>query len=225
VVRCRLCRSANVDKLPFDLPPGYPVWLRCLSCGSDTTVAEAENSPQDLSETGEIRPPTQSAQSYCEWLSAHQHLGDRIFLDVGCGNGAILDAMKTSGWEVHGFDFVPRAALQHTLTVAPMFHRWLFSHRFDAIFCQNILERVESPDFFLHELHGACIPGGLVLIETVRPLVSSENVLDLTHAYRANCLCHASASRLRAMLAAAMLDIIEERCSDVTQLYLCRARG
>jgi 2-polyprenyl-3-methyl-5-hydroxy-6-metoxy-1,4-benzoquinol methylase len=105
------------------------------------------------------------------------------------------------------------------VTVAPMFHRWLFPLRYAAVLCREVLEHVPTPHLMLLELHGVTAPGGLVQVQTPRPC-------DYAHprVYQDGHLFVASPRQLRTMLDAAMLDVIEPREWETGQAYLCRAR-
>jgi len=127
--------------------------------------------------------------------------------------------MQALGWSVHGFDVVRPHYFGPHVTVAPCFSRWLFPRRYAAVLCREVLEHVPAPDLLLHELHGACVPGGLVQVQTPIPLGHAHGI-----PYQPAHLFLASPERLREMLYGAMLDVLDERHWDLGQAYLCRAR-
>ncbi len=231
-VRCRLCHSTDTHPLPFRLPPSCPTWVRCRTCGSDTAEAAYEPglygptmSAELVRLTGGIERCRDLVRSNCEWFATHHSPGsEQTFLDVGCGDGAALDVMQSLGWAIHGFDVTPPHYAGSHVTVAPVFHRWLFPQQYGAVLCREVLEHIESPDFLLHELHGVCVPGGLVQIQTPRPLMSAEDP-NTPLVYCRGHLFVASPVRLREMLTGAMLDVIDERHWPTGQAYLCRARA
>jgi Methyltransferase domain len=227
VMRCRLCHSAELTRLTFELPANCPAWFRCGACGSDT-ADEGYNpawygptsSLDHVRHTGGIERCREQVRSNCEWFGHHHQLGsDRTFLDVGCGDGAALDVMQSLNWSVHGFDVARPHYFGPHVTVAPCFHRWLFPRRYAAVLCREVLEHVECPDLLLHELHGVCVPGGLVQVQTPIPV---EYAHPIPH--HPQHLFLASPRRLREMLRTAMLDVIDERHWEIGQAYLCRAR-
>ncbi len=227
VMRCRVCHSTDTTPLPFELPADCGVWFRCKSCGSDTADAvynpgwyAPTQSLEMIRLTGGIERCREMVRSNCDWFGHHHQLGDeRTFLDVGCGDGAGLDVMQSLGWSVHGFDVTPPHYFGPHVTVAPVFHRWLFPRRYAAVLCREVLEHVECPELLLHELHGVCLPGGMVQVQTPIPL-------DHYHwiPYQSQHLFLASPTGLRQMLHTAMLDVLDERHWEIGQAYLCRAR-
>ena len=82
-------------------------------------------------------------------------------LDVGCGSGAFLDALRDNGWETYGIEpsqAATRAArakghevmCQSATDVAPA--EW-GSHTFDAVQMSHSLEHVHAPSVALRNIH------------------------------------------------------------------------
>jgi len=94
------------------------------------------------------------------------------FLDVGCGSGALMAAMRDQGWEVHGEDTTPAAVrlarehfgldvFQGTLEEA----NYPDAH-FDAVVLWNVIEHVPDPPATLREVARVTRPGGIVVMAT-----------------------------------------------------------
>jgi 2-polyprenyl-3-methyl-5-hydroxy-6-metoxy-1,4-benzoquinol methylase len=225
-MNCRLCQSRNTHPLPFEVPTTAE-WFRCEDCGSDSNSLDYDPRlyTRDLAAThranvGGREACREQVRANCEWFGHHaEGLPNRDFLDVGCADGAAIDAMQSLGWAVHGFDVAEPDYMGPHVTVAPMFHRWLFPLRYAAVLCREVLEHVPTPHLMLLELHGVTAPGGLVQVQTPRPC-------DYAHprVYQDGHLFVASPRQLRTMLDAAMLDVIEPREWETGQAYLCRAR-
>ncbi len=224
-MRCRLCQSDAVDRLPF-VPPDRGAWYRCGTCGSDTNAAEYEpelyadnvayRSGYDHQSIEELR---NDCRTNCEWFddAAYRRCGND-FLDVGCGPGAALDVMAERGWTVHGFEVSPVES-RHPVVTRPVFHRWWWPNRFGAVLAREVFEHVPGPEMFLHECHGATVPDGLFQLQTPRPLNS-----DYPHTYGRGHLFIPSPDRLKTLLCEAMFDIVGERYWDIGQAMLCRAK-
>src|ERR1700722_10294450 len=146
MMRCRLCNSVDIRRLPFDLPPEYPSWFRCCSCGSDSSELTSASTTGFLPRPRATNHPKELAKLHCDWFTSHKQPIDQTFLDVGCGDGTLLDVMQAAGWAVHGFEFFSVPIVRHTITIAPVFHRWLLPRRFHAVFCSGVVEWIESPD-------------------------------------------------------------------------------
>jgi hypothetical protein len=228
-VNCKLCHSRDTAPLPFAIPPELPPWVRCVACGSDSAAATYDDVrdayglaylTHQLESAGGFDGQANQLRGNLDWFDRHHVLGpERTFLDVGCCEGGALDGMRARGWDVGGFDVFPVPYAGPHVTIAPLFHRWLFPQRFAAVLCREVWEHVPAPELFLHELHGVTLPNGLVQIQTPRPW----------HSYHANPyqrvhLHLASPVRLREMLAGAMLDVVDHIEWEMGQAYLCRAR-
>jgi 2-polyprenyl-3-methyl-5-hydroxy-6-metoxy-1,4-benzoquinol methylase len=226
-VTCRACHSPDLAPLPFEVPAAAGVWHRCRACGSDTAAHAYDGSIYNVeymrTHAADAHDPERMREqvlSNCTWFSHHREgVGNTDFLDVGCADGAALHVMQSLGSAVHGFEtFAPPYAGPH-VTVAPIFHRFLFPNRYGYVLCREVVEHVEHPDFLLHELHGVAAPGGLVQVQTQRPVGAyHRDVYQRAH------LCVFSPPQLRRMLAAAMLDVIDAREWETGQAFLTRAR-
>lgn len=225
-MKCRLCHSARLGPVPFPLPPEVGDWKRCLICGSDSNSLgyDKGNYREGFSAVhrglvGGVERAENQVRSNCDWFAHHHTLGEQTFLDVGCADGAALSVMQSFGWGIHGFDVVEPDYMGPHVTVAPHFSRWLFPRRYAAILCREVIEHVPEPHLLLLELHGACLPGGLVQVQTPRPLDRPD-----PNVYQQGHLFLISPTEMRSMLAAAMLDVLDSREWDTGQVYLCRAR-
>lgn len=228
-MKCKLCHSAALTPLPFDVPPEAGVWFRCRACGSDSAAHGYDPSiygsvylAHHLELAGGDGGQADQISSNLDWFG-HHHTGDeKTFLDVGCCDGGGLRGMAARGWAVHGWDVFPPPYHGPHVTVMPFFSEWHFPRRFAAVLCREVVEHVPDPDRFLHALHAVTLPGGLVQVQTPKP--GAEHHPSL---YQRAHLFLASPGRLLAMLKAAMLDVIEFREWEAIQpgqAVLCRAR-
>lgn len=93
-------------------------------------------------------------------------------LDVGCGFGAFMSAMKARGWYVRGIDFDPAAARAakelHGLEVQVGTLEVLRGTelRFDVVTANNVIEHVGDPVEFLSRCRSLLCPGGRVILKT-----------------------------------------------------------
>lgn len=227
---CRACYSADLAPVPFEVPAAAGEWFRCRACGSDTAAHGYDPGlyPDGLAAAhraniGGAEAARLAVRSNCEWFGHHaEGIPNRDFLDVGCADGSALDVMQALGYAVHGFDVARPDYHGPHVTVGAVFSRWLFPLRYGFVLCREVLEHVEHPDVLLHELHGVACPGGLVQVQTPAPCDSYH-----PHVHQRGHLCVLAPARLRAMLAGAMLDVIDARewaAGQPGQAYLCRAR-
>ncbi len=236
-MKCKLC-GGPAGPLPFAVPPEAGEWFGCRDCGSSSASQLYDEVSwiyhdrayydgfyaKDNPTLADLR---RDCSSNCEWFAHHHELREKTFLDVGCWHGAAMDNMREAGWAVHGFDVSSPPFNGPHVTVAPLFSRWLFPRRFAAVLCREVIEHVPHPRLMLHELHGACLPGGLVQVQTPRAVDYYNDV-----PYQKQHLFAASERQMRKMLAEAMLDVIDSRVwggpndsgRAPGQAYLCRAR-
>lgn len=102
-----------------------------------------------------------------------------VILDIGCGRGAYRDdpirlrkklrIFKHKVKKVIGID------VDHTAAENPFIDafylitndQWpLLDHSIDLILCDNVLEHVQTPDFFFNEINRILKPGGFLCLRT-----------------------------------------------------------
>jgi SAM-dependent methyltransferase len=96
--------------------------------------------------------------------------GGRL-LEVGCGNGEMLDVLREAGWQTEGVDFDPAAvtiARERGLDVklGTMESQGYVRDTFDAVTSSHTIEHLRDPARFLRECHRILKPGGRLAIVT-----------------------------------------------------------
>lgn len=234
---CKICLSHDTYRLEFPTPitEEIGVWHRCRACGSDSssnTYADVKHvyTKDYLHEHGvDCSDPSRmedQCRSNCEWFGHHVgHLPTRDFLDIGCCDGSSLRVMQSLGWRVHGFDVVEPDYMGPHVTVKPNFCRWWFPQKYAAIQAREVIEHLDGPLLFLHECHGALLPGGLLQVQTPKPC-------DWFHGavYQKAHLVIISPNAMRDLLTDALFDVIEvrewgESGEQPGQAWLCKAKG
>lgn len=90
-------------------------------------------------------------------------------MDVGCGNGNMLDVAQQLGWRAMGLELDPnavRAARTRGLDVLEGSYARLaeFEGELDCVICSHVLEHVHDPQDMLRKLSGALKLGGTLLL-------------------------------------------------------------
>lgn len=106
-------------------------------------------------------------------------------LDVGCGNGDLMNSAKAMGFTVHGLEIDPlavRAASDRGLSVLQGSFDRLSEYQgdFDYIVCSHVVEHAHDPRQLIHLLVNAVKPGGRVFVSWPNP---QSIVLDLFGRY------------------------------------------
>ncbi len=97
-------------------------------------------------------------------------------LDLGCGNGAILAELRSTGWRLFGADFSPSGIL-HAQARRIDAHFSLLDattdltavyepESFDAVISVEVVEHVYDPSAFAANIAALLKPGGRVLLTT-----------------------------------------------------------
>ena len=103
--------------------------------------------------------------------------GKRQILDVGCGNGRLLELLRHSGhedWNPVGLEFDETAIQQcramgfeaHAERVEDFSEKETQQERFDAVIMLQLIEHVEDPSLICERVHALLKDGGVFIIET-----------------------------------------------------------
>jgi 2-polyprenyl-3-methyl-5-hydroxy-6-metoxy-1,4-benzoquinol methylase len=199
IAPCPLCGGSRArpvvqagDRLAPELPELYTV-ARCLDCG----LAYLRPQP-DADMAGRFYPDSYTGGGrsgriealetayrrrqhgeVVRWLARRRPARGRV-LDVGCGAGDLLVALRTDGWSAHGVEPSPPGAAQACEVygldvVSGRFEQAdLQEHSFDVIVFSGVLEHVHDPLGSLRRTRGLLAPGGLVAVLFLPMLESPE---------------------------------------------------
>jgi SAM-dependent methyltransferase len=148
------------------------------------------------------------SQRIVAWLDKQGRLPETgALLDIGCGNGAFLQAYGTvhPGWQMTGLELDARNKLAVEsipgvthLHVGPIDS---LDRKFDLIVMVHALEHIPGPTAFLRCVAGKLNPGGRLLIQVPDLLTSPFDLLIADHC------SHFSAMTLERVLRAAGYEV------------------
>lgn len=101
-----------------------------------------------------------------EWIIDALNSGK--VLDVGCGNGEFLEALKKNGWKAYGSDYsdLAKETTEKKIGIRRVkkgvFSRQRFSDKYDLVSFWHVLEHLEDPGSYLRKAHSILRKGGLV---------------------------------------------------------------
>ncbi len=93
-------------------------------------------------------------------------------LDIGCGEGTLLDIARQRGWDVTGVEpnkhFVAWAEKNYHLSIlqGDAHHLRLCKNYYDVITLLDVIEHVHNPDLYLKRCYQLLAPGGVIFIST-----------------------------------------------------------
>ena len=183
---CRLCGSQDTVRLfscrePNGLTEQPFVLARCRICGLvflDPKLSDAELERFYFPEYYR-KPPLGLArliEGVVAWLSdrraakIERRLRGRRVLDVGCGDGALLAAMRRRGWEAWGVETsragAERARQRPGLNIRDesLTDCGLPEGYFDVVTLWHSLEHIDDPVAYMCEVRRILSPAGLVFI-------------------------------------------------------------
>ncbi len=127
-------------------------------------------------------------------LNYNAPVGEKTFLDIGAGEGFLLNAAEQNGFDVTGLDysaygvgkFFPHLLPRHMAgdVFKSLSELTAQGKRFSVCTAINVLEHVLNPDLFLQSIRNVLEPGGLVAITVpndysdIQQLALREGMID-----------------------------------------------
>ncbi len=140
--------------------------LRCNDCGT-VFVAEV---PAGLAGDRALEPgPASRLHAAAARAAVLRKFGCRAVLELDCGAGQFLDAVRDLGMQVEGVDLVPDAAALargHRVHAGSLQELGPGEPRFDAVALWDVLARVPDPKTMLLQARGWLRPGGFLALST-----------------------------------------------------------
>jgi SAM-dependent methyltransferase len=159
--RCRCCGLIYLSPRPRDLEPYY-------GGGYVSHRQGAASSP-----LAQLRAALQR-HSMVAYARRHSARKQGRALDVGCGPGVFLAALRGAGWDVWGVEPGAQAAAAARRALGPqIFHGTLDGaelpqRAFDLVTMWDVIEHLPDPGATLRKLGELLAPGGVLLIQTPR---------------------------------------------------------
>jgi len=215
---CPLCEAASVTlgfancathALWHDPLPRTIEWMRCPSCGHVYNRSYwTEAGRIEIQRNAKVGPPASAlaqdpespgakwspvAASVVRLMGGYKAIADRetrpIWVDVGCGDGALLMAVADYGFAAVGLDTwgeaVRRVQELGIPVITVLQHDFLtlkFEITLDVLSMMGVLEQMPYPREALAKAAQILRPGGVLVIDTPDLTSSSWKILDGTNA-------------------------------------------
>tara|TARA_B110001469_G_C9518684_1_gene258212 strand:- start:159 stop:818 length:660 start_codon:yes stop_codon:yes gene_type:complete len=157
------------------------------------------------------------------------------FMDVGCGNGQVVDVASQLGWNAMGLEIDPeavRVARTSGLNIMEGTYEKLseYEQEFDCIMCSHVLEHVHDPRDMVEKMKSAIKAGGVLMITLPNSLSSLRRYFgdDWRGLEAPRHLCIPSESELIRLLEEQgfLIKSIADNCTETcTGSYQIRRRG
>lgn len=188
--RCPVCLGTG--SAPFVEKNGYP-FLKCPDCGyifchprpTQNQLAEVYSKgdgAHGISEDHFPKASSRKRRAFFNALKLWRYVRGKRVLDLGCGGGFVVDAMRRVGAsDAVGIDINPNAidyAKKHFPRCA--FHLGSFdqvgdvARDFDFVYSSEVIEHVEDVEAYVGFLNCAIKPGGVLFLTT--PDIASSQV-------------------------------------------------
>ncbi len=102
-------------------------------------------------------------------------------IDIGCGNGGLLDNTERMGFDCTGFDLrTPKKNINRFVMLGDM-HNLVgkLIHKYDIVTCSNVFEHSIAPVIAMSEMKGILKKNGKLLI--IIPVYNDRWIFDVSH--------------------------------------------
>lgn len=175
-MKCRVCKS---DNLKLYYTQGYNheyKFYQCQNCklvNIDLTNLTISDHQDKYSIN--LKDPKDKSKNVGALLSIN-YINQKIsnkgkMLDIGCGNGALLQYAKETGWEVEGLELVESIAqfvkenLNIEVQVGNFMDGFSTESEFDLVTFRHVLEHIPDSIKVMNEISRLLVPGGYAMME------------------------------------------------------------
>ncbi|MBD3161739.1 MAG: methyltransferase domain-containing protein, partial [Candidatus Latescibacteria bacterium] len=166
--RCRACEVVFLDPMPTDEEIAALYGEEYFTTSGDTGGAHGRGAYLELAEEAELVRYV-AARAFDSVFRGHLRRRGEL-LDVGCGPGFFLKAMRDLGWKVAGLEISAYAAQlareRHDLdvTTGSISTARFQADRFDAVIMGDVLEHLPRPVEALETVRTWMKPDGLLFV-------------------------------------------------------------
>lgn len=165
---CDVCSSP----LCYEVFSGFPTYYRCKACGSDTAEKHdfvyTSKYNDHILQLHDDEYMIKDHTTNVDLLRQHVSEGSAV-LDVGSFKGFGMEALRRRKMVPYGFDVFEYLTKEKNVVVSASISHSLWSIKFDAIMCREVLEHVGNWQSCLLEMRLALKDKGVLMIQTPVP--------------------------------------------------------
>lgn len=175
-MKCRLCQNPDLKLYYTQGNHQQFRFYKCLHCGMvnlDLGTIDTEKNQQKYAlKYKNPFDPKANKGALWSFEFIQKHLPAKgSFLDIGCGNGALLHRAKQDGWQVQGLELSPFLAkkINETLDIEVQTANFLdfdnFQQQFDLVALRHVLEHLPDSKAAMNSIARLLKPKGYAMLE------------------------------------------------------------
>ena len=169
---CNVCGGEliiNYAKVQDAITKEYFAIYRCTKCGLGHTVPQPQNLTKFYGNDYYNNRHGFTQKHYTKRrikiiCSAIKDRDGKRLLDIGCGDGSFLRAMKNLGWDVAGIEINPKLELMEGIILKENIEELSDCEPFDCITMWHSLEHMQNINLMLNQINSLLNPSGKLII-------------------------------------------------------------
>jgi 2-polyprenyl-3-methyl-5-hydroxy-6-metoxy-1,4-benzoquinol methylase len=175
-MECRLCRSGELTFYYSQGKNDEYRFYKCNSCGLvnydlSTGLNQEKYSEQYTDPFDRTAKINIAQEQTFRFIKSNVSQAGRA-IDIGCGNGKLLDLLKKEGWNVKGLELSPLMAesIRETLGIEVIVGNFLEneipgSELYDIVTLRHVLEHLPDPLTAMKKINSLLDAGGYAILE------------------------------------------------------------
>lgn len=185
-MKCRICGNTDLKYYYSQGNKNQFKYYKCSNCCLvNLNLEELKHTDNQNKYSLNYKEPFDKKKNkgnYNTFLFIKKHLKKTKgnFLDIGCGNGSLLNFLKEDGWNVRGLELTPYLAekVKETLAIDVDVVNFMefdeFDNQYDALSLRHVIEHLPDSNLAMANLNKLLKPGGYAILEF--PNIEGVNV-------------------------------------------------
>ncbi len=184
---CRICGSNDLKLLYVQGYKNQFHFYECQPCGLVNLDLSQLNITENQEKYADVMVPSENPKRRMKALMSYEFIERNVpvkgqFLDIGCGNGSLLQLMKREGWEVTGLELLGQYAQYVAAKLDIKVHNDDFltfesDGKYDLVSLRHVLEHIPDSPKALSKIGELLNSGGYAHLEF-------PNIHSLSHKWQ-----------------------------------------